>query len=678
MSFEGQIAALDKIVEELQQRWNQIQIVGRVLTPEEEQELETIAAALTLVRQARQVLAGPGQVQEIPLVDGRYTGGNGELEVELRLDEELCGIISGDLFRVDAGSRTWVASLRTFPDDQVELDEGAWEIVVEDVDQLTTVATLALEGQVEEPLTLVGRLYLDEPVAGISGQVEIVFTATYAGQALRSLGIEMESQVSIAPLESYQHQGETVTIHTALAEAGIETYNVGLRSTIDDPPNPKGWGTAELHALMVDHAEATLAAPAWEVHLLMLDRSTRSGLLGVMFDTTSELPRQGSAVFAGKMRELFPDDSERQLIRTTVHEIGHALNLVHRYERVVGRADSLSFMNYSWRYRGGGHEDEYWSLFDFTFDPDELSFLRHAPRDAIIPGGSGFHAVPYWTEGGGGYVPYGPEVLLADMELVLSGPESGLVFDFLQPVFLQVELFNHSGVTLSLYDWMLDPKAGALEVIVRRVSGGDDDNADVFVPVMQRCFDITGSTADEVPDGGAISGNLNLTYGSAGFTFAEPGEYEVQAIIVLSMRDDPRELVIPSNSLRLRVAYPKTRHEEEDALTLLRDDVGLYFALGGSRVLEEVRDDLEEIRLRRQGKAARVRDGVCASIVRCAGIDSGRSYLRRRAGKAYVDEGSPAQAADWLEQLDRRALRFFDRDTARGTEALAKKHRKRA
>jgi hypothetical protein len=678
MSFEAQIATLDKVIEELQQRWNQIQIVGRALTPEEEQELETIAAALSLLRQTKQVLIGPGPVHEIPLRDGRYSGGNGELEVELRLDEETCGIISGDLFRTDAGSRTWVASLRTFPDEEVELDEGSWEVVVEDADQLTTVATLSLEGQVEEPLTLLGGLYLDEPVAGIPGQVEIAFTATYTSQALRSLGIEMESQVDIAPLASYEHRGETMTIHTALADAGFETYNVGLRSTIDNPPNPKGWGTAELHALMVDHAEATLAAPAWEIHLLMLDRSTRGGLLGIMFDTSSELPRQGSAVFAGKMRELFPDDSERQLIRTTVHEIGHALNLAHRYERVVGRADSLSFMNYSWRYRGGGHEDEYWSLFDFTFDPDELSFLRHAPRGAIIPGGSEFHTVPYWIEGGGGYVPYGPEVLLADMELILSGPESGMVFDFLQPVFLQVELVNHSGVTLDLHRWMLDPKGGALEVIVRRVTSSDDSEADIFVPVMQRCFDVSGSTADEVPDGGSITGNLNLTYGSAGFTFAEPGEYEVQAIICLAIPDDPRELVIPSNTLRLRVAYPKTRQEEEDALTLLRDDVGLYFALGGSRVLEEVRDELEAVRQRRQGKATKVRDGVCASIVRCAGIDSGRSYLRRRAGKHYVDEGSPAQAADWLEQLDKRALRFFDRDTARGTEALAKKHRKRA
>jgi hypothetical protein len=60
-------------------------------------------------------------------------------------------------------------------------------------------------------------------------------------------------------------------------------------------------------------------------------------------------------------------DWPRKLIQTTVHELGHALNLAHRFERPVGRADSISFMNYDWKNLGGMNADRFWREFDFTY-----------------------------------------------------------------------------------------------------------------------------------------------------------------------------------------------------------------------------------------------------------------------------------------------------------------------
>ncbi len=40
---------------------------------------------------------------------------------------------------------------------------------------------------------------------------------------------------------------------------------------------------------------------------------------------------------------------------------------------------------------------------------------------------------------------------------------------------------------------------------------------------------------------------------------------------------------------------------ERDALVMLREDVGTYLALGGSRVLDKARDGLQEVMERRQG-----------------------------------------------------------------------------
>lgn len=113
---------------------------------------------------------------------------------------------------------------------------------------------------------------------------------------------------------------------------------------------------------------------------------------------------------------------DRKVIQTTIHELGHALNLAHRFEREVGRADSLSHMNYDHLYKLGGHRDEFWEQYRFTFDPDELSFIRHGVRAHVIPGGRAFHSLRYWADGDGGYVPYRPEVPLPWFRLRLAPP----------------------------------------------------------------------------------------------------------------------------------------------------------------------------------------------------------------------------------------------------------------
>ena len=131
-----------------------------------------------------------------------------------------------------------------------------------------------------------------------------------------------------------------------------------------------------------------------------------------------------------------------------------------------------------------------------------------------------------------------------------------------------------------------------------------------------------------------------------------------------------------SRPLQIRVCYPKTREEEHDAAVLLREDVGLYFALGGSAVLKGAREALRELQERRQGKSETITDPIVTNIVRCRGIDRGRAYLRFRDGKFRPDEGDRKEAAGLLESLKADALKTFDRHTAEATKELAKKHRR--
>ncbi len=266
--------------------------------------------------------------------------------------------------------------------------------------------------------------------------------------------------------------------------------------------------------------------------------------------------------------------------------------------------------------------------------------------------------------------------------LTLTPPLGGAVFEFGQPVFLGVELKNQTGHTVDIPPVLLDPKAGFLEVLIRRwhgdSSGGDLAHADIFVPIYQRCFDLDESVFDVVPSGKSIKDNLNLTFGSGGFAFAEPGVYDVTTLVALYDSANKQDRIIRSNTLRIRVGVPKSSAEEQDGMVLLRSDVGLYFALGGSDGLDKADDDLSEILERRKGRGKTVTDPVAANIVRCKGINAGRPYIRYQDGKFNHRDGDRAQAADWLEKLGSRGLKAFDASTAVGTEKLAAKHRKAA
>ncbi len=635
----------------------------------------------------------PDPGESAALLDGRYSGANEEKAIELRVDAAVSGMVSADIFQIGPnGERTWLASLRSVPGEIIDPDEGAWDIVAEDQEGNLVLGELTAGVTSIEPFTLSVGLLLDQPATGIPAGIAQQFIATWRSEALRRLGLEVEHEAGIGEEATYQRaSGETVTIGTCLADAGFARRDIGQPSEIPSPTTQNGrWGTAQLHGLMVQHAQDPLTQAKEGLHLLRLHQSTLSGLLGIMFDAGGDLPRQGSAVFEREIRTFYPFDSDRKTIQTTVHELGHALNLAHRFEREVGRADSLSFMNYDSRYLGGGQEQAFWQNFDFKFDPDELAFLRHGPRPAVIPGGHDFHTVPYWSEGNGGYVPYMPEEELTFVTLEIRGPNATtepMVFDFLQPVFLEAELTNVSGQTMELGDFLLDPKSGVLDIVVRRVQGGGGAQPPaLWVPMMQRCRAGMGAMAavapgllDVVPDGGSMTRNLNITFGAAGFTFAEPGEYEIQAVVSLHNEQDNRNYIVPSNVLRVRIAFPHSRQEEEDALIVLRDDVGQYLTLGGSRVLARARKDLEGVLERRsKGKMTPV-DGLSANILRCMGIDAGRPYLLRKDGALKPDDGNRGQAADFLAKLSPAVLkRYFDANTAEQTAKLAAKHKRYA
>lgn len=680
MSDAKDFSSMNRQMRQLEREQQMLQSLERPLTEVEVSRLDEIGDIIASFRRALRFLGWKQTPAPKPLVlqNGRYQGGNAFLKVDLRIDEAVSGVISADLFRNDQVGQSYVASIRTTPGEHIVLADGDWEIIAQDEHGGKAKGSLTLKPTGDRPVTLSGELFFNSAIHGLPSRRTISFSAEWESAQMRTIGVELEREQNVDPLPEFEYKGQPISLEIALQKSGISVIETGRPSQI--PANASGWGNTQLHTLLRDFSQAALTQRAWELHLLLLSHATRQGLLGVMFDTQDNLPRQGTAVFANAIRDLFGTSANRKLIQTTTHELGHALNLAHRFERVVGQADSLSFMNYDWRYKGGNHRNEYWSNFDFNFDSDELEFIRHAPLPALIPGGAAFHSINYWADGNGGYSPYVPEVDVPGYSLTLTPPLGGAVFEFGQPIFLGVELTNQTGKPVDIPPVLLDPKAGFLEVLIRRWNGdsnsGDLANADIFVPIYQRCFDLDESVFDIVPTGQSIKDNLNITFGSGGFAFAEPGVYDVTALVAMYDSSKQQDRIVRSNSLRIRVGVPKSSAEEHDGMVLLRSDVGLYFALGGSDGLDKADDDLSEVLERRMGNAKTVSDPVAANIVRCKGINAGRPYIRYQEGAFNQREGDRAQAAEWLEKLGSRGLKAFDESTANGTKRLADKHRK--
>lgn len=601
--------------------------------------------------------------------DGLYRGGARDVQIELRVDCTGLGVISGDVWRVSGDARHYVASFRTEPGERVTW-ASSWVVFGQDEQDRRSEGRLSLAADAAQPTTLIGRIEFASPLEGLPVRRAVPFIVERVSGAFRQLGLEIEIEDGVSAPGRHTVDGRETTIESALQAAGIDVHTSGLRDRIPRPEG--GWQMAQLHTLMSDLAQSPMDMRTWHLHLLLLSRSDRRGLLGVMFDSADALPRQGCAVFADEIRGIQGIDHERKLIQTTVHELGHALNLAHRFERVVGRADSTSFMNYDWRYRGGNRQDEFWNRFHFTFDPDELEFLRHAPMAPVIPGGAAFHSAVYWADGNGGYTPYVPEVPLAGWQLTITPANDRPVLRFAEPVMLRTVLTNTSTRAVEVPKFLLDPKAGFIEISIRRVHAGSTmgtAGAASFAPVMQRCFQWDAADDMRLNPGESMEDDVNLTFGSAGFSFAEPGTYDVHALLVLFDNVAQCEMVARSNTVRLRIAAPRSDDEEHDALDFFVPSVGMYIALGGAPTLAYARGRIESIVDRRRGNLS---DPTVASLTKTMAFDDARTYVRYRDGDFVAQTSAVERAATAVGALVEKGAFAHDPLTTVRMRELAK------
>jgi hypothetical protein len=392
----------------------------------------------------------------------------------------------------------------------------------------------------------------------------------------------------------------TLDIQRAYQLAGID-MRILSASEVFDPAEAGAdlkWNEDELHNAMVHHFSQWRDEPQWKLYLLIATHFKlypQYLVTGIMYDSqyrdpNDPFPRQGAAAFYSSMKAdrvwgtLPQAEFDRNFLRTCVHELGHALNLLHSFDK--DRPESLSWMNYPWRYPygynlppGWNGTHDFWQNCRFEFDPEELRHLRHHALMEVIPGGAAFGALGHDVPAPLAVSPQQQET--APLALYVRTRPERYLFDFAEPAAVEVKLKNQTQAPVIVPD-MLNPEFGLLELFVRDPKG----RVRSYQPLFKLCGE--ARTAELAP-GESLYESVFVAYGAGGFYFEEPGEYRIWAVYGAG------GLRIRSNALRIRVAYPQKPEDEQMALWAFGQDQGHVLYMRGAAHLEKANDHLRKV-----------------------------------------------------------------------------------
>ncbi len=403
---------------------------------------------------------------------------------------------------------------------------------------------------------------------------------------------------------------EELTLEKIYGRAGIEvTRSSEVNAVTEGAGINARWSNQELHDAMIANWSRNEGDPwaMWVFFAKEYENDPGFVTFGIMFDTIGTYERSGTAIFSKSIEDYYPPGTanrdaiiKRHHFRTMIHEIGHAFNLLHSWQKelpgypgwhssVVNEPNAGSFMNYPRRVAGG--EDTYWRDFGFRFSDQELLFLRHAPEAFINMGTSAFGTSHAETESTMELMQElsDQDPQQATLQLDLRVNKERPVFEFMEPVALELKLKNISNQS-RLVDQAILENIGHMTINITR----NQSETKQYRSYSQLCF------ADEkitLQRGESLYSNLFLSAGSLGWYIADPGTYEITVALSVDREDDEgKEIVSSSFSLIvLRPSVQRRREEERLAQDVFNDDVGRILAFQGSRLLSSGNDTLQDL-----------------------------------------------------------------------------------
>jgi hypothetical protein len=385
---------------------------------------------------------------------------------------------------------------------------------------------------------------------------------------------------------------QNLSIETVYRRAG---FNVSKGADTVVPLSGAGpnamWSNMEMHDAMQIHWSRFANKPQWALWVLFAGlHEMGTSLGGIMFDDIGPNHRQGTALFNDSFIKNPPagDPAPAAWVRrmkfwTAVHEMGHAFNLAHSWQKalvfqgkgpwipLMNEPEARSFMNYPYNVAGG--QAAFFADFEFRFTDGELLFLRHAPERFVQPGNAlwfdhhGFKQAE--TAAGSAY------------RLELRTHRQLPYFEFMEPVAAELKLTNSSAQPVLVNAAAL-AETDALTVIVKK----RDQAARQVLPYAQYCF--TSDRAVLTP-GESLYAPLRLGGCLGGWAIAEPGYYTVQVLLRIGNED------VVSNPIEIRVAPPRGFEEELLGQDFFSDDVGRVLEFGGSLYMRTANDTLRTV-----------------------------------------------------------------------------------
>ncbi|MFC4115727.1 hypothetical protein [Nonomuraea zeae] len=569
------------------------------------------------------------------MISGLYQGQDGDSRLALRVDVDgtrPAGRVSGDLFTVSGATTSYAGSfVVNAPSVRAEGDEarisglGSFTFETPDKDVNITVS----EGTASADIA--GRTY------------RVAFASPY----FRSVLLEQDSVMGTVPFVSYATgslQGPAgspardLSVSAAYAEAGIElTVTQPGVIPVDGSGADLAWDDAELHHAMTQQFGSFGDAPAWRVWLLVASKHV-GGYRGIMFDYNDAHQRQGSAVFYDAIKGDTPQ-AQRAQLRTYVHELGHAFNLLHSWQKNLARPPQplgpdggfgdLSWMNYVQNYRPGG-EPGYWAAFPFQFTDPELVHLRHGFFRDVAMGANAFGT------GAAEIAPFEQPVEdLSGLRLELRAKES---YELGEPVVIEFKL-SYTGEPRVTHGH-LHPDTEFTQVSITQPGG----RTVLYQPMMRHCVD---SSPQIQLDAGnpAMYRSAYVGHGRDGHYFQQPGEYQVRAQYIAA---DGSRIVSPACPVKVRL--PVSRDDHLVAELMLGEEQGKLFSLQGSDspTLRSGNEALDEV-IDRYGAHPLA---TYARLVK--GLNAEREFKALTAGKRLrVRPPDPKQGIEQLTQVAR-------------------------
>ena len=336
---------------------------------------------------------------------------------------------------------------------------------------------------------------------------------------------------------------------------------------------------------------------------------------------------------------------------TAVHEMGHAFNLAHAWQKALGapqapgdpwiplanEPESRSFMNYPFRVSGG--QSAFFSDFRFRFSDNELIFMRHAPRRFVQMGNSN------WFENHGFEAPDEFQHT-GNWSLAIRPNRDASSYRFLEPVTMELKLSNTSSEAVMMPAEMLTD--GRHVTVFLQREGGQTKQ---WRPMITRCHETHN---DKLDPGESIYGAHMISTSTEGWLIDEPGFYKVQAAVDLG------EEIVVSNVMRLYVGPPASAEESLVAPDYFTEDVGRIMAFGGAPALSSA----EAVLLRVTNTCAdnpavkHAEIALTSPMLRNFKVlegEGGREDLTIRAQNAKVSMAAKAQVATLLKNYDAAA-----------------------